>query len=104
GLRARKLMQQPNILIAAAVLTVLLASPYLLNYDFTLLLVPLAVLFGMQRSAAYRIALALIYALPFLILGLLGRQGNFILPLCALALLFLLAHSLRPLDVSQRAA
>jgi hypothetical protein len=100
GMRRHALMQQPQTLMGACILTVLLASPYLLNYDFTLLLVPLAVLFSVQRSAAQRALLAAIYALPFLGLGVLGRQGNFVLPLCALALLVMLGRELHPLDVS----
>ena len=104
GLRRRRLLQEPSLLIAAAILTVLVASPYLLNYDFMLLLVPLAVLLGVQRGVASRLLLTAFYALPMLSLGILGRQGNFILPLCALGLLIKLARDVRPLDGSHAQA
>jgi Glycosyltransferase family 87 len=90
--------------VAATSVIVLLASPYLLNYDFVLLLVPLAFLAKTQRSAVRRILLILAIALPWAALGIWGRQGNFVYPLCALLVMAMLYWPPRPLDVSNPAS
>ena len=103
-LRGRDLLRAPVALVVGCILVVLLASPYLLNYDFVLLLVPLILLVGGQPPRVGWILLASVYVLPFVILGALGRQGNFIFPVCAAILMFLLFQRGRPLDVSSPAA
>ena len=103
-LKGRQIMQQPAELVAWSILIVLLASPYLLNYDFVLLLVPFAVLAGEGRAPVDWILLAGVYLAPFLALLAWGRQGNFILPLGAAILLVLLHRGKPPLDVSLPAA
>jgi hypothetical protein len=80
----------PLGLMAASTLIVLIASPYLLNYDFVLLLVPLAILAGDKRKPVDWLLLIFAYALPFVALGVWGRRGNFALLLCAVILLILL--------------
>ncbi len=85
----REVFRTPESLVAASVLVALLADPYLLNYDFALLLAPLFLL----RRAARRVDwiwLILVYLLPLLLLGLLGRGGSLYLPLAALLLFGLL--------------
>ena len=85
----REVFRTPESLVAASVLVTLLADPYLLNYDFALLLAPLFLL----RRAARRVDwiwLILAYLLPLLLLGLLGRAGSLYLPLAALLLFGLL--------------
>ena len=85
----REAFRTPESLVAASVLVTLLADPYLLNYDFALLLAPLFLL----RRAARRVDwiwLILAYLLPLLLLGLLGRAGSLYLPLAALLLFGLL--------------
>jgi len=82
----------------------LLASPYLLNYDFILLLVPLSVLAAQEIRPLRWFLLAASYLLPFLALGIFGRQGNFVFPLSALILLIMLYGDTRQLDGSLTAA
>jgi alpha-1,2-mannosyltransferase len=103
--RGRPPVGQPLELVAGSTLVILLASPYLLNYDFVLLLVPMAILARGRPTPTGWLALASAYVLPFIALGFWGRQGNFVFPLCAAILLFLLyQHQTRLLDVSPSAA
>jgi hypothetical protein len=97
-------MRNPYTLTAASILLVLLASPYLLNYDFVLLLVPFALLAGGERSFGGWVVIAVAYLLPFVALGLWGRQGNFVFPLCAMLALAMLYRDKQLLDVSLPAA
>ena len=66
----------------SAILTLLL-DPYLLNYDYILLLIPLFWLVRKERLAA------LVYFIPWAALAL-GRDGNLLLPVAALLLLTIL--------------
>jgi hypothetical protein len=100
ALRRREIIQEPERLMAVSSLIVLLASPYLLNYDFLLLLVPLALLAGEKRGLTGWTLIGILYVAPFLAVGLLGRQGNFIFAICALVLMGLVYRETRPLDVS----
>lgn len=105
--RRAQLMRAPLALISAAVLTVLLASPYLLNYDFVLLLVPLAFLAGQARRWRDWLFIAAILLLPFaalVLVMLFGRAGNALYPLCALALLALVYRQVGALDGASGAA
>ncbi len=98
--RLRGVLQEPARLVAVISLIVLLVSPYLLNYDFLLLLVPLAMLAGESYGPGGWLLIGLAYGLPFLVMGLLGRQGNFIFPLDAILLAGMLYAQTRPLDGS----
>jgi len=82
----RRVSSRPAALVAGAMLVTLLSSPYLLNYDFTLLLVPFFVLAVRLRSPSEWIALALAYLLPIFGLAFLGAAGNASLVISALIL------------------
>lgn len=99
----REVFRAPAALVAASSLVTLLADPYLFNYDFVLLLVPLFFLAWSARRMDW-LWLALVYFFPLLLLALLGRGANLFLPLAALALLFLQITRARPIDVSPRPA
>jgi hypothetical protein len=74
--RWRSVSSTPGGLVATGILTTMLASPYLQNYDYLLLLVPLIVLArGGRRTWAW-IAMALAYGLPYVSLALWGTRGN----------------------------
>ena len=78
-----------EFLLTAALLITLLASPYLYNYDFLLLLVPFAVLPKGGDLLQIIIVLAC-YFIPSFALLLLGRAGNMSLILVTLVLMALL--------------
>ncbi len=103
-LRRRVALRDPATLIGLAVLIVLLASPYLLKYDFVLLLVPLMLLAGKQRSAGGWLLLATAFLLPLVTLAVPRRAGDLVLALCAAALLVMLYREKPLLDVSPPAA
>lgn len=103
-LRRRSVLRAPGMLVAAAALIVLLASPYLLKYDFVLLLVPLAVLAGRPHGAVGWVLLALLFALPLLILLLPRTPGDLLLGACAAGLMLMLYRAQTQLDVSVPAA
>lgn len=71
----RWLEQEPRRLIAAAVLVTLLVSPYLQNYDYVLLLVPLLVL-ATEKGEVEWAWLALAYLVPVVGLSLYGYVGG----------------------------
>jgi hypothetical protein len=94
-------------LLTTSVLIVLLAIPYLYNYDFILLLIPFAVLVEKSSSWLERIGLIILYLLPFVLIGAWGRAGNPSLLLVTLILAILVfLHTKNPvqLDVSLRSA
>ena len=99
----REIFREPESLVSASILITLLADPYLLNYDFALLLVPLFILSVSARRADWP-WLALAYLLPLLLLSLFGRAGNLFLPLAVLLLLSLQIVRTKPIDVSPRSA
>src|SRR5689334_16170742 len=59
----RSSLKSPELLLSAALLTTLLVSPYLYNYDFLLLLVPFAVLIA-RSTLLEKIILLLCYLIP----------------------------------------
>lgn len=71
----RSALQPPEWLLSAALLTTLLASPYLYNYDFLLLLVPIAVLIR-KGNLITKLMVFLCYLVPTFALVFLGRAGN----------------------------
>jgi len=91
-------------LIAAAILTTLLASPYLLNYDYVLLLIPLTLLATRPLTRAEQALLALAYLLSWLALGVWGRDGNLAFALMTVLLLIMAHRHTRQLDDSSRSA
>ncbi len=82
------LAPRPDRLVSAGVLVTLLVSPYLQNYDYVLLLVPL---FALARDAHGLdwLWLSLAYVLPFVALGLLGANGDSSLIFSTIILLLL---------------
>lgn len=81
-----RLAERPAWLIAAGLLVTLLVSPYLQNYDYVVLLVPLVVLSGEAQGMDW-IFLALAYILPAIGLGLFGSAGSLSLVVSGLVLL-----------------
>ncbi len=101
------LWKSPEYLLTTSVLIVLLAVPYLYNYDFILLLIPFAVLAEKSSSWLERIGLIALYLLPFVLIGIWGRAGNPSLLLVALILVILIFYhtkNLPQLDVFQHEA
>jgi hypothetical protein len=99
----REIFQKPESLVSASILITLLADPYLLNYDFALLLVPLLLIVSSARRAEW-FCLILAYLLPPFFIGIFGRSGSLYLPLAALLLLSLQVTRVKPIDVSPREA
>ena len=79
---------------------VLLVNPYLLNYDFVLLLVPFFVLMKQHRTIIEYLLLVFAYLLPLISLDFLGRQGNSLFLVSTLILLLVFYHDTLQLDVS----
>ena len=100
----RMFLWNPGWLMAAAILTILLSSPYLLNYDFVLLLVPVFLLFGEPIEVLERILIVVSYLIPLVAFVVLGRQGNALYSVSTLILFVLVFYHTRRLDVSPRAA
>jgi hypothetical protein len=82
-----KLFQSPSMLIASAVMVTILASPYLYNYDFILLLIPFAML---VNSNLERVVMAICYLAITIVLILHGRDGNYILLIASMVIASLL--------------
>lgn len=70
------LLKSAPVFMTAAVITVLLVSPYFYNYDFILLLIPFAFLFDQSKNWMINFVLGLCYLVPFVAIGLYGRNGN----------------------------
>ena len=85
----RSLLKAHEFLLSAALLITLLASPYLYNYDFLLLLVPFAEL-ARKGSFVEKIIVFVCYLVPTYALLFYGRQGNLSLLIVSLVLLILL--------------
>lgn len=74
----------PDWLVGTFALVTLLVSPYLLNYDYVLLLIPLFFMASRALTLGEWSLTGLIYLIPWLGLGLFGRQGNITLVLSTL--------------------
>jgi len=85
----RPTLKDPAALTALSATLTLLLDPYLLNYDYILLLIPILWLVRKSRLAA------LAYFVPWAALAL-GRDGNFLLALAGLMTFFLVLR--RPID------
>jgi len=84
----RSLLTLPELVLSAAVAVTMLVSPYLYNYDFLLLLVPLAVLFH-KSNWMQKIMVILCYLIPTTALLVYGREGNIALTIVSGAMLLL---------------
>lgn len=85
-----ELRKSPAFFLTSALLTTLLVSPYLYNYDFLLLLVPFAVLIDTKSNLVQRIVLVLCYLVPTLAIIFYGRAGNISLLLVTILITILL--------------
>ena len=101
----RSSLKSHELLLSAALLTTLLVSPYLYNYDYLILLVPFAVLLD-KSTLIQKIVLSICYLAPTLALLLFGREGNIALSAVSIAMIVLLYARARNLliDVPARAA
>lgn len=84
-----RLLPDIEALIASITLLTLLGSPYLFNYDYVLLLLPLIYLARQTGSLAARLALVGIYLLPWISL-ILSRDANIFYALAAILLVIML--------------
>ena len=84
--RYRIYMKEAGFLMAVAAVLTLLIDPYLLNYDYVLLLVPL---FWLARPGRWSWLVLPVYLLPWGLLFL-GRQANAILSIAGLLTFLLL--------------
>jgi len=99
----KKLFQAPELLVTSALLITLLASPYLYNYDFILLLVPFAVL--ATGDLVQKIVVLVCHLVPTFALAFYGRAGNITLLFAALLLAFFVFQRARSqVDVNQLAS
>jgi hypothetical protein len=87
--RRKAWIQSPDLLLTSALLITLLASPYLYNYDFILLLVPFATLVA-AGNLAEKIMVLACHLVPTLALAFLGRAGNITLLAAAIVLTVLI--------------
>lgn len=84
------LLKSPALSMTSALLITLLASPYLYNYDFILLLVPFVILFNERNNLPQKIVMLVCYLVPTIAIALYGRSGNITLILVTIVLTFLL--------------
>jgi glycosyl transferase family 87 len=99
----KKLFQAPELLVTSALLITLLASPYLYNYDFILLLVPFAAL--ATGNLVQKIVVLVCHLVPTFALAFYGRAGNITLLFAALLLAFFVFQRARSqVDVNQLAS
>lgn len=89
------LLKDPDLFLNVALIVTLMVSPYLFNYDFVLLLIPMAVLLQ-EKSMAYRVILIACYLFPTIVIGIYDRAGNIsllIVTIILTALIYLRAKS-----------
>jgi hypothetical protein len=98
-LTRKSLLKSPELLVTSALLITLLASPYLYNYDFILLLVPFAVLVSM-KGIAPKIIVVLSYLIPSFAIILYSRDGNITLNAATILIAFVVYfHARTQVDV-----
>jgi hypothetical protein len=101
--RRSALSQFPEIFLTSAILVTLLASPYLYNYDFILLLVPFAIL--ASGNLIEKIAVLACHLVPTFALLFFGRLGNITLLAAAVTLtVFLFLRAKSQVDVKPLAS
>jgi hypothetical protein len=99
----RVLFQAPERLLTSALLITLLASPYLYNYDFILLLVPFAIL--ARGGFIEKIVVLVCHLVPTFALALFGRAGNITLLIAAVLLtIFVFLRTKSQVDVNRLAS
>jgi hypothetical protein len=96
----RNIFSTPDTLIAAAAILTLLGDPYMFNYDYILLLIPLFILLPVNHSIAAQIILGCVYLLPWLVL-LTGVGGNILLNLAGVVIFGLLVWRKRAVRIKQ---
>lgn len=101
--RFRTQGRNPDVLMSLAIVFTLLIDPYLLNYDYLLLLLPLTILTESVHALPGRAILLTAYLLPWLALAL-GRQGNPLLAASALLTLGLWWNTVKRADARVRGA
>jgi hypothetical protein len=101
--RRKALQQSPELLLTSALLVTLIASPYLYNYDFILLLVPFAVL--IKGNLVEKIIVLICQLVPTFALAFYGRAGNVTLLIATLLLaIFVFQRARSQVDVNQVAS
>jgi hypothetical protein len=93
-----------SLLITAAVFVTLIASPYLYNYDYVLLIVPFTLLFYEIKNNIVKVILVLCYLAPYFAIGIYGRDGNISLIVITMILAALFYLKVRAIDVPAHAA
>ena len=89
--RARsKFSKEPALLLNMALVSTLLVSPYLFNYDFVLLLIPFAVLLDKNHDIVQIIIVILCYLIPTTAIAIYGRDGNITLNIVSIVITFML--------------
>ena len=100
----KSLIRLPELLITSTLLTTLLVSPYLYNYDFILLLIPFAVL-GNTHGFTPKIVVALSYLIPTFAIIMYGRDGNISLNAATILITFVVfMHAKAQVDVPASAS
>lgn len=87
-------LRSHELLLSAATLATLLASPYLYNYDFLLLLIPFAALIN-RGNWIQKISVVICYLVPTFLILFYGREGNLSLLLVTLVMAALLYLRIR---------
>jgi hypothetical protein len=104
GLTSPAVIHDPVSLMTLSIFMVLFANPYLLNYDFVLLLLPFFVLIKRSSTLFGFFYLALAYLLPVISFIFLGRQGDAAFFISTFMLLAMFYREARQLDVSRAPA
>lgn len=86
------LLKSPALFLTSALVITLLASPYLYNYDFLLLLIPFAVLLNSKGDIMSKVLIVVCILVPTFAILLWGRDGNISLILVTILITFLLFH------------
>jgi len=90
----RSSVRSHELLLGAATLVTLLASPYLYNYDYLLLLVPFTALLN-RGNLLQKIIVVICYLIPTFLIIIYGRAGNISLLLVTVVMTSLLYLRIR---------
>jgi hypothetical protein len=93
------LLKSPALFLTSAVVTTLLVSPYLYNYDFVLLILPFAVLVNSSKNFINQIVVIICFLVPTFAIAFLGRDGNLSLILVTILIAFLLYLRAKESDI-----
>jgi len=91
-LRREQLFSRPETAISIGACLTAIASPYMVNYDYVLLLIPLMILFTLDDRKRTQVLLGLAYVLPWFGLFLSRTGGNALLLGTDLVLFFVLFY------------